>query len=83
MMAKIDKKDNQSYEDDLLCMCALRYAIGRKTLIVGAVIAAIERRIPTTSPQQRALYVRDIDDHKRWYEKIGRASCRERVCQYV
>jgi len=49
-------------DEDILLFCAFRYALGRKTYVVGTIVDILKNNWNSISPSQRKLYKEEIRD---------------------
>ena len=57
--------------DNLILICAFRYALGRMTYVVRVVVDEIHKRWNTLSEGDKELIVKEIREHKARHGKIG------------
>lgn len=55
----------------LIATCAFRYALGRRTYVVGEVVRLLLTNIDKFSPAERALIVEEIDAQRRLIDGLG------------
>src|SRR3546814_13195014 len=65
------------YDSAFLQACRDELTVSPKAAAAGRVVVLIEQETPL------GFYALDAGDRRDEAEKIGRATCRERVCQYV
>jgi hypothetical protein len=73
MNEKINFDDNE----DLILICAFRYALGRRTYVVGTVADIIKRNWNKLRDSDKKLICKEILDHKKVFGNLG-DSCDER-----
>ena len=71
-----DLVNDMTYDTTIL-ICAFRYALGRKTQVVGCVVREIHRVWNSLSQGDRELIVREISDHRHTFGNLGH-ECDER-----
>lgn len=50
--------------EEIVMFCAFRYALGRRTYVVGAIVAELQRRYNDFHETERAKYVKEIQEHQ-------------------
>lgn len=63
--------------DHTILICAFRYALGRRTYVVGSVVREIHRVWNSLSEGDRELLVREIQEHRDNFGNLGH-ECDER-----
>jgi hypothetical protein len=63
--------------DHTILICAFRYALGRRTYVVGSVVQEIHRVWNSLSEGDRELIVREILEHRERFGNLGH-ECDER-----
>ena len=59
------------FDKDLILICAFRYALGRRTYVVGTVVDEIVNNWDLLSLRSQALYQREIKEHEKQYGNLG------------
>lgn len=57
--------------DETILICAVRYALGRMSYIVGDVARYVESKRNTLSSQCKNIIIRDIEEELERYHKAG------------
>lgn len=68
-------------DEELILMCAVRYALGRQSYIVGTVVEYVARKRKILSDNCIKIIVDDIDEQMRFYHSMGQTlgmECDER-----
>lgn len=68
--------------DEQILICAVRYALGRMSYIVGDVARYVESKRNTLSSQCKNIIIRDIEEELERYHKAGQTlgmECDERT----
>ena len=62
------------YNDDFyaVLICAVRYCLGRRTYMPGLVTTWIMGNVPKLPAGQALIMLRDINDQRRFGERIGK-----------
>lgn len=55
----------------IVLVCAFRYALGRKTYVVGAIVGEIHKSWNSLSENDKELFVREISEYERTYGNLG------------
>ena len=68
--------------DEQILICAVRYALGRMSYIVGDVARYVESKHNTLSSQCKNIIIRDIEEELERYHQVGQTlgmECDERT----
>lgn len=68
--------------DEQILICAVRYALGRMSYIVGDVTRYVESKHNTLSSQCKNIIIRDIEEELEKYHQVGQTlgmECDERT----
>jgi hypothetical protein len=57
--------------DHTILICAFRYALGRRTYVVGVIVEEIHRLWNSLSENDCELIVREILEHKKKFGNLG------------
>lgn len=63
--------------DSTILICAFRYALGRRTYVVGSIVREIHRVWNSLSERDRELIVGEIGEYREKFGNLGHA-CDER-----
>lgn len=75
-------KTNSEVDKEILISCAFRYALGRRTYVVGSVVETILANWDHLSSQTKVRFVQEIREHKKQWGDVG-MECDEREWQKI
>jgi len=58
----MDEKIYMDLDDEILLFCAFRYALGRRTYVVGTIVRKLIKEFENIHPINREKYVKEIDE---------------------
>ena len=66
------KKNEDMYNNDFctICMCAVRYSLGRRTYMPSLVTSYISKHLDKFNDNQLSILERDINEHGRSYTPV-------------
>lgn len=68
--------------EEMILICAVRYALGRMSYIVGVVAEYVAVKQPELSKECINIIIRDIEEELKWYHDAGQTlgmECDERT----
>jgi|JTFP01.1.fsa_nt_gb hypothetical protein len=66
-------KLNFKEDDELVLFCAFRYALGRRTYVVSAIVEIILENWEKFSPERQEQFKKEILEHKKLCGDLGDA----------
>lgn len=64
-------------EQDILICCAFRYALGRRTYVVSAIVDYILKNWENFSPYRQEMFQKEIIDYEKAYGNLGQSVDKE------